>query len=233
MHTIQMQPGISWSAKPRGAGNVGDQIEANYTEALAIAVERWRKMTLGKTCIGVAAWLLLAISGAATAQTSMSDAWRWRATLYGWLPSVHSTSDLNIGGGESINTDTNPSGYLSNLKFTVMGTLEARKGPWSFLGDAIYLNFGDLKSNLRSIKEPGGIIVVPVTANVRTDLKGFAGALEGGYSLIMTPTATWISSSERVICGSRLDSSGSLLDRWAACRRRGAWSSRKTSGMVS
>jgi hypothetical protein len=147
-------------------------------------------MTSIKTRIGAAAWLLLAISGAATAQTSMSDAWTWRATLYGWLPSVHSTSDLDIGGGESINTDTNPSNYLSNLKFTVMGTLEARKGPWSFLGDAIYLNFGNLKSNLRSIEGPGGIIVLPTSNNIRTDLKGFAGALEGGYSLVQTPTTS-------------------------------------------
>src|SRR5438094_10583714 len=104
-------------------------------------------MTSIKTRIGAAAWLLLAISGAATAQTSMSDAGSWRATLYGWLPSVHSTSDLDIGAGESINIDTNPSSYLSNLKFTVMGTLEARKGRWSFHGYPVYLNFGNLNSN--------------------------------------------------------------------------------------
>src|SRR5437016_5613780 len=103
--------------------------------------------SIKRRCVCAATCLLLAISGTATAQTTaMSDAWSWRATLYGWLPSVHSTSDLDIGAGESINTDTNPSSYLSNLKFTVMGTLEARKGPWSFLGDAIYLNFGNLKS---------------------------------------------------------------------------------------
>jgi hypothetical protein len=146
--------------------------------------------SIKRTCVGATACLLFAITSAATAQTTtMSDAWTWRATLYGWLPSVHSTSDLDIGGGESINTDTNPSSYLSNLKFTVMGTLEARKGAWSFIGDAIYLNFGNLKSNLRSIEGPGGIIVIPATANIRTDLKGFAGALEGGYSLMQTPTA--------------------------------------------
>ena len=142
-----------------------------------------------------------AVSGVATAQqmasTGAVDAWAWRATLYAWFPSVHSTDNFDVGGGGSISTDTSPGSYLSNLQFAAMGTLEARRAPWSFVADAIYLNFGDLKSNVRSVEGSTGP-VVPATVNVRTDLEGFAGALLGGYALMQTP-----SSSLDVVVGAR------------------------------
>jgi hypothetical protein len=135
--------------------------------------------------------LALTVAAPVFAQTSTggADAWTWRATLYGWFPSIHSTTQYNLPDGGSISAETDPGSYLSKLKFAFMGALEARRGPWSFLGDAIYLNMGDLKSKVTSISGPGGSVSVPIDAGTRSDLKGFVGTLEGGYAMLQAPGA--------------------------------------------
>jgi hypothetical protein len=77
--------------------------------------------------------LALAASAPLFAQTMpASDAWTWRATIYGWLPSINGTSNFKgLPGGGEIDTNVNPEGYLSRLQFAFMGSLEARRGPWS------------------------------------------------------------------------------------------------------
>lgn len=100
--------------------------------------------------------LTLALAAPVFAQTApaTSDAWKWRMTLFGWFPSVHTSTQHGLPDGGSISAEVDPSGYLSNLQFGFMGTLEARKGPWSVIGDALYLDMGDLKSTVRSISGP-------------------------------------------------------------------------------
>ena len=126
---------------------------------------------------------------AQTPQTRPSDAWAWRFAANLWLPSIRSDTQLDLPGGGNISAESDPSGYLSKLKFAFMGTLEARRGPWSFLADALYLNLGDVKSKVRSISGPTGIITVPIDTGTRTELKGFIGTFEGGYAVLETPHA--------------------------------------------
>lgn len=144
--------------------------------------------------VTLAAVIAMAFALPAAAQlrpaAKSSDEWAWRATLYGWLPNVRSTASFPIEGNGSIDVDTDPGRYLRNLEFVFMGTLEARKGPWSFIGDAIYLSFGKADSHLISISGPGGNpLPLPISANVDVDLKGFTTTLEAGYALIQQPTA--------------------------------------------
>lgn len=142
--------------------------------------------------VALGAVVALAIASPVAAQTatpSSSDAWAWRFAANLWLPSIRSDTQIGLAGGGSINTETDPSSYLSKLKFAFMGTLEARRGPWSFLADALYLNAGDLKSNVRSISGPGGIVTIPIDNGTRTELKGFIGTFEGGYAALQTPSA--------------------------------------------
>ena len=109
--------------------------------------------------------LALALPVSAQTVTAVpSDAWIWRAGLNVWLPSIHSSTQLDLPNGGNISAETDPGSYLSKLKFTFMGTLEARRGPWSFLSDAVYLNFGDLKSKVTSISGPSGIVTARVAA---------------------------------------------------------------------
>ena len=113
-----------------------------------------------------------------------SDDWSWRVGLNLWLPGVDINTRPVPPGGGSINAEADPGGYLKNLQFTFMGTLEARRGPYSFLADMVYLDFGDQESKVRSITGPGGIVTIPVDTGSNTDLKGFVGTFSGGYAFM-------------------------------------------------
>ena len=135
----------------------------------------------------------LTITNPAVGQPSDSappDAWAWRATVYGWFPNARATTSVGLPGGGNVSIDTKPDNYLTNLQFAFMGTLEARKGPWSFIGDAVYIDFGKLKSNLSTINTPAGNLPLPVSANASADLKAFVGELEVGYALTDAPAAS-------------------------------------------
>src|SRR5690242_18021333 len=114
--------------------------------------------------------------------------WTWRATIYGWFPSINGTTkfeDLPAGG--EITANTNPDSYLSRLQFAFMGTLEARRGPWSVIGDGIYLNFGHHSARIKSISGAGGNVPVPVDSGATTNLEGFVGTLAGAYAIAQQP----------------------------------------------
>ena len=135
---------------------------------------------------------MLTMSAPVCAQTSVpaADAWTWRATLYGWFPSIHGSTNIpNLPDGGSIETSVSPSNYLSRLQFAFMGSLEARRGPWSILGDAIYLDMGNSNSRITSISGPGGHVAIPIDSSSHTDLKGFVGMLAAGYSVLQQPGA--------------------------------------------
>lgn len=136
------------------------------------------------------AGLMLALALPVSAQTRpvSPDAWAWRFSLNGWFPSIHTTTQFDLPSGGDISAKTDPGGWLDKLKFAFMGTLEARRGPWVFLADGVYVDFGDLKSNVRSINGPGGIVTVPIDAGTTSDIKGFIGTFEAGYAMLLTPT---------------------------------------------
>lgn len=141
---------------------------------------------------GALAVVAMAAAGPLSAQTApgASDPWTWRATVYAWLPSINGTTNFRgLPGGGEIDLETNPEGYLSRLQFAFMGSLEARRGPWSVLGDAIYLNMGNHASRINAISGPGGNVTVPVDTGTTTNLEGFVGMLAGGYAILQQPGA--------------------------------------------
>lgn len=129
------------------------------------------------------------LMAAPLAYASDVSGWNWRGTLYGWGASASTSTQFDLPGGGAISADSDNGGALSKLKFAFMATLEARRGPWSVTGDAVYVNFGDLKSRVTSIDTPGGDTLHPIDAGTRTELRGFVGTLVGGYSLLDTPGA--------------------------------------------
>jgi hypothetical protein len=122
--------------------------------------------------------------------SATQDPWTFRATVYGWFPDAHAKATFPVPGAGNVNVDARPDRYLSNLQFAFMGTLEARKGPWSITGDAIYVDFGKVRSDVTSIDTPAGSMPLPASANASLDLKAFVGAIEGGYAVVQTPTTT-------------------------------------------
>jgi hypothetical protein len=136
-----------------------------------------------------ASMLVLAVPVSAQTGAASAETWSYRATVNGWFPSISSSTQFDLPGGGNLSATTDPESYLSKLKFAFMGTFEARRGAWSFLGDVLYLNLGDLRSNVTSISRPGGSIAVPIDTGSRSDLKGFIGTFEGGYTVLRTTNA--------------------------------------------
>jgi hypothetical protein len=128
--------------------------------------------------------LALLVTGTAAAKEPAPGEWHWRATVYGWFPSIKSSStSFDTGGGNTIGTETDPDGYLKHLEFAFMGAIEARQGRWSAIGDAIYLNFGNAQTRVKTISGPAGLVSIPAQANVTWDLEGAVITLAAGYSL--------------------------------------------------
>src|SRR5664279_6604069 len=90
--------------------------------------------------------LTLALPSAAQTGTMVSsDAWAWRFGVNLWLPSIHTSTQFDLPNSGNISAESDPGNYLLKLKSVFMGSLEARRGQWSFVADALYLNLNDLK----------------------------------------------------------------------------------------
>ena len=117
-----------------------------------------------KKAVGHAAMSAAALLSSATAlPCAAADDWAWSGTVYAWLPSIVGSSRFDhLPGGGSIDVAPSPNEYLKSLNFAFMGTVEARRGPYSLLLDGIYLNLGKQDATVRSISGPGGAVTVPV-----------------------------------------------------------------------
>ncbi len=121
----------------------------------------------------------------ASAQTS--DKWEYGAILYGWFPNIDGTATFRNGSSSDFGVGINS--ILENLKFTFMGTLEARKGPWGAFTDVVYMDVGGSKSQTRDITI-GGIPLPPgVTADLNLDLKATIWTIAGEYRVATDRTA--------------------------------------------
>jgi hypothetical protein len=79
-----------------------------------------------------------------------ADAWRFRASVYAYLPTISGSTAFPSGaGGSGASVDVDQ--ILENLKFTFMGSFEAQRGQLGFFTDVVYLNVGDSKSGSRAL----------------------------------------------------------------------------------
>lgn len=70
----------------------------------------------------------------ASPAAAQDDPWTFQASLYGWVPGLSATVGTPFGDLES---DLSGGDALSNLDMAFMGTIEARKGKWGFIGDVL------------------------------------------------------------------------------------------------
>ncbi len=129
----------------------------------------------------------LAVAAATLAPTAQAqvpeDKWTFQAIVYGYLPDLGGTTKFpERTGASSINVNIDQ--ILSNLNFTIMGELEARKGRWGMFTDLIYLDVGGDKSNTREFTVGGHAIPSSATANLNLDLKGLLWTVAGEYAAI-------------------------------------------------
>jgi hypothetical protein len=110
----------------------------------------------------------------ASAASGSNDKWEYEAMIYLWGAGIDATTPT---GGD---IDMSFSDILDDLDMTFMGNIGARKGKWSLLADAIYMDLADTKKGARKILNR--------TINTKVDVQMEAWILTaaGGYNLIDT-----------------------------------------------
>src|SRR5271170_943282 len=122
---------------------------------------------------------------AASEDVDMYDGqWRFGATPYLWLPSLHGNLELPLPSGSiSAEVQINPSSYLSDLQFGFMMAGQARKGDYAFIYDLIFVDLKGNNSRVRTLHGPNGDIELPIQANVSSKLDTSIAMLGGAYTL--------------------------------------------------
>ena len=145
---------------------------------------------LGRSAARVAALTLAGALPLVAQAQSASDDWKFGATIYGWFPAIGGTTSFPppSNGGPSIDVSTKQ--VIDALKFTFMGTLEARKGQWGAWTDLVYADFGASKSGSRDFSIGHAGVPVGVDANLNLDVKTWIWTVAGTYNLATTPEYT-------------------------------------------
>jgi len=115
-------------------------------------------------------------------------AWRYGASLYGYLPSMSGTSSSPAdSAGTPINVNLDK---ILDLDFTLMGSFDAHNGRWGVFTDLIYLNLGGSTQQSRDFTI--GTVGLPAgtTANLDLNLKGLVWTLGGQYRVFSEPALT-------------------------------------------
>jgi len=144
------------------------------------------KMDCRLAASAVAMGLALALTPVPSQAQRADDAWHWRASIYGWFPSIGGSTSYPTGGsGPSLDFDSGD--VLSALKFTFMGALDARRGEWGLFTDLIYVDLGGSKSGMREFGIGNRPPPADVSANASLDLTAWVWTISGTYDLARTP----------------------------------------------
>jgi len=124
-------------------------------------------------------WVLAAALTAGTIGNAFAQSageWQFEVTPYLWGAGMK--GDVQAGNLPRTHVDMGFADILENLDFGIMGALEARKGRWGFLLDAIYMKVSDAGTASQG--------PLSVTADATFKQKMFAGAV--AYRLSDGPT---------------------------------------------
>ncbi len=190
-------------------------------------------MRLKLSVIAALTGALTSIAPNASAQTT--DDWQFRAIIYGYFPDIGGSTSFPAGTGGG-NIDVSASNIIDSLKFTFMGTFEARKGRWGGLVDFMYLNLGGSQTETRNLTVLGRPLPIGATADLDLDLKGSILTLGGEYAAIADPGASLdLVAGARMISVNRPCSgtSASTCLRARGLRAAGTLKSKPISGTAS
>ncbi len=119
--------------------------KTHYQSGMRKKMTRFDSLT--QRAVFTAALLLAAIAltaampgAVAASEVGSGDNWQFGANLYLWY------ADLGGGTVNGGDIDVEASDIIDNLKMGFMGGVNARRGKWSFLVDAIYLKVSDDRS---------------------------------------------------------------------------------------
>ncbi len=132
----------------------------------------------------------------ALAQEASAEAWQFRATVYGYFPSLGGSTSFPSSGSR---IDLSTQQIISDLKFAFMGAMEAQKGPWGAYTDFMYIDVGGSKSGTRDLGVGGVGLPAGITADASLDVHGLMWTLAGEFRALSSSQA-----SIDVFAGARL-----------------------------
>ena len=138
---------------------------------------------------GTLAAVLLALALPMPAAAQTVEPWNFQGSVYAYLPTISGSTVFpysGASGGVAVDADT----ILDNLKFTFMGSLEARRGNWGVFTDVVYMDVGDSRSDYRQLNIGGVPLPGGASGQVDFDLKGWVWTLGGTWALSAGPAAT-------------------------------------------
>jgi hypothetical protein len=121
--------------------------------------------------------MLFSCGMATAADVNLYDGeWHFSLTPYAWIPMnmnarLRFSVPPELGGSPDIEVNGNASTILSRLRFVASLTGEARKSDWAFAMDLFYVDLGNLKSSVRNVSGPLGMVSLPLNSSVDTNLK--------------------------------------------------------------
>jgi len=128
----------------------------------------------------------LLIRAAAGAQASQP--WQFGISLYGWFSSITGRTTFPpppASAGSDFTVD--PADMIDSLKFTFIGSFEARNGRWGGFTDLLYADVGDTKSQTRDFLIGRSRVPADVSGKVTFDAKSYAWTLAGEYRAVAEP----------------------------------------------
>jgi len=144
-------------------------------------------------CLGAFAPLMVIVAGmlspAYVSAQSLSDDWKWRASIYMWMPEI--TGTVNPGGNNPTDVDVNFRTLLDHLKMAGMANIEVQKGRWGAFMDFIYFDVGETKTTTRDHTIDGVPLPAAITLNTGLDFKAAVSTLAGSYRLLAEPDASF------------------------------------------
>ena len=143
-------------------------------------------MPVKTTRVIVVTLLLAGLSVPARAESTDSDPWKFRLSLYGWFPDISGQAALRTPSS-NLELSVAPNDYLPHLNTVFMGTFEVRKGQWGAFTDLVYMDLAKGVAQSRDIAFGG--LPLPVTANANVDyaLQSTIWSLAGLYNAMHSP----------------------------------------------
>ena len=112
-----------------------------------------------------------------------TGAWQFGVSIYGWFPDIAGETVFTRPGGSS-DFKIDIENILDNLEFTLMGSVDVRKGRWGVITDVIYMDVGASDSGTREASIGGGQRPVNATANVNLAIESWIWTIAGYYRIL-------------------------------------------------
>jgi hypothetical protein len=138
---------------------------------------------------GLAIVAAAALAPACGAAQELSDEWKFRASIYMWMPEIKST--VNLAGGNTSDVDVKFHSLLDHLKMAGMGNIAAQKGRWGVFTDLIYFDVGSATTTTRDHTIDGVPLPEAISLNTTLDFKATVWTLAGSYRVMAEPYSSF------------------------------------------